>query len=171
MISKVRLIAIGTVLAITTATAVNVTHKYTKFKYENKLLEYQNELQTKSLALAELNRDKERLHLELQNQIAKSDALRKQKQEVIVKTNTIEVIKYAESDIAKCEHSTDWVRIHDTAAENSVPADADTTAKSNDSPSGITDADSLAVIVENYGTCNSIREQLILLQEWAGAIQ
>lgn len=29
-----------------------------------------------------------------------------------------------------------------------------------------TEADALAVIVENYGVCNSNRDQLLLLQKW-----
>lgn len=158
-------------IIVSSAVAGTAAYNHAKLKYKNELLEYQSQIQQQSIALAELNRDKERLHFELQNQIAKSDALRKQKQEVIVKTNTIEVIKYAQSDIAKCEHSVGWVRIHDNAGTNRVSSDANTATKPDDAASGTTDADSLAVIVENYGACNSIREQLLLLQEWVKAVQ
>lgn len=73
---------------------------------------------------------------------AENYALAKQKQEVVTKYLTKEVIKYVQADNAgKCDLPNDWVRIHDAAARNSVAGNADTTAGTDDVTTRITDID------------------------------
>lgn len=114
----------------------------------------------------------EQLRTEKTQAVMEAATLRQQEQEVVTKTVTKEVIKYVQSDIAgKCDLPNQWVRIHDTAARGQVdlPDDRDSTAESDEDPSGITDIEALSTVTENYGTCQEIRNQLISLQEWVRA--
>jgi len=103
---------------------------------------------------------------------AENIELAKQKQKVVTKYLTKEVIKYVKNDDAgKCVLPYEWVRIHDTAARNSITGDADTTTSTNDIAARVTDIDALEVVTDNYQTCNAIRDQLKGLQAWAKSIK
>ena len=98
-------------------------------------------------------------------------------QRVIYKTITKEVVRYAKAHPvssspradAACgvdvggadELDSDWVRIHDAAAQPSAAASALASE-----PGAVAKADTLMVVVGNYERCNAWREQLIGWQRW-----
>ena len=82
----------------------------------------------------------------------------------VVKEKGNEIVKYInkESD-SKCELPNSFVVLHDAAAKNELP---DPSRASNAGASDIKLSGATTTIVQNYGTCWEIREQLKALQEW-----
>jgi apolipoprotein N-acyltransferase len=82
----------------------------------------------------------------------------------VVKEKGNEIVKYInkESD-TKCELPNSFVVLHDAAAKNELP---DSTRASNAGASEVKLSGATTTIVQNYGTCWEIREQLKSLQEW-----
>lgn len=82
----------------------------------------------------------------------------------VVKEKGNEIVKYVnkESD-SKCELPNSFVVLHDAAAKNELP---DPARASNAGASDVKLSRATTTIVENYGTCWEIREQLKALQEW-----
>jgi hypothetical protein len=82
----------------------------------------------------------------------------------VVKEKGNEIVKYVnkESD-AKCELPNSFVMLHDAAAKNEFP---DATRASDAGASEIKLSGATTTIIQNYGTCWEIREQLKSLQEW-----
>lgn len=82
----------------------------------------------------------------------------------VVKQKGNEIVKYInkESD-AKCELPNSFVVLHDAAAKNELP---DSTRATDARTSDIKLSDATTTVVQNYGTCWEIREQLKALQEW-----
>lgn len=82
----------------------------------------------------------------------------------VVKEKGNEIVKYVnkESD-AKCELPNSFVVLHDAAAKNELP---DPTRASNEGASEVKLSGATTTIIQNYGTCWEIREQLKALQEW-----
>jgi uncharacterized membrane protein len=82
----------------------------------------------------------------------------------VVKQKGNEIVKYInkESD-ARCELPTSFVVLHDAAAKNELP---DSTRATDARASDIKLSDATTTVVQNYGTCWEIREQLKALQEW-----
>jgi len=82
----------------------------------------------------------------------------------VVKEKGNEIVKYVnkESD-AKCELPNSFVVLHDAAAKNELP---DPTRASNAGASEVKLSGATTTIIQNYGTCWEIREQLKALQEW-----
>jgi hypothetical protein len=86
--------------------------------------------------------------------------------EIVYKTITKEVIKYVQNpDAGKCVIPVDGVQLHDNAATARMPT---ATTITNGSPRpAITDIELLNKVVDNYETCNAIRDRLTALQSWA----
>lgn len=82
----------------------------------------------------------------------------------VVKQKGNEIVKYInkESD-ARCELPNSFVVLHDAAAKNELP---DSTRATDARASDIKLSDATTTVVQNYGTCWEIREQLKALQEW-----
>jgi hypothetical protein len=82
----------------------------------------------------------------------------------VVKEKGNEIVKYInkESD-TKCELPNSFVMLHDAAAKNELP---DPTRASDAGASEVKLSGATTTIVQNYGTCWEIREQLKSLQEW-----
>ena len=82
----------------------------------------------------------------------------------VVKEKGNEIVKYInkESD-SKCELPNSFVVLHDAAAKNELP---DSTGATDARASDIKLSGATTTIVQNYGTCWEIREQLKALQEW-----
>ena len=82
----------------------------------------------------------------------------------VVKEKGNEIVKYInkESD-SKCELPNSFVVLHDAAAKNELP---DTSRVADARASDIKLSGATTTIVQNYGTCWEIREQLKALQEW-----
>ena len=82
----------------------------------------------------------------------------------VVKEKGNEIVKYVnkESD-SKCELPNSFVVLHDAAAKNELP---DPSRASNAGASDVKLSGATTTIVQNYGTCWEIREQLKALQEW-----
>lgn len=82
----------------------------------------------------------------------------------VVKEKGNEIVKYVnkESD-AKCELPNSFVVLHNAAAENQLP---DPARASDAGASEVKLSGATTTIVQNYGTCCEIREQLKALQEW-----
>ena len=82
----------------------------------------------------------------------------------VVKEKGNEIVKYVnkESD-TKCELPNSFVVLHDAAAKNELP---DSTRASNAGASEVKLSGATTTIIQNYGTCWEIREQLKSLQEW-----
>jgi hypothetical protein len=59
--------------------------------------------------------------------------------------------------------SAGWVYTHDAAAGNQ---NADAARSADASPSGVAANQALGTVVQNYGTCEETRQQLIGLQSW-----
>jgi hypothetical protein len=66
---------------------------------------------------------------------------------------------------AGCTLPLGFVRLHNLSAAG-LPAIPDRADKSNDAPAGVALDYATAVVVENYGTCNDLREQVIGWQAW-----
>lgn len=76
------------------------------------------------------------------------------------RTKNVEVVKYVpDSGIL----SSGWVSVHDDSAR---ALHADSTRASDETPSGITAAEALTGVIENYAICKQNSEQLLSLQKW-----
>lgn len=82
----------------------------------------------------------------------------------VVKQKGNEIVKYInkESD-SKCELPNSFVVLHDAAAKNELP---DSTGAVDARASDIKLSTATTTVIQNYGTCWEIREQLKALQEW-----
>jgi hypothetical protein len=81
----------------------------------------------------------------------------------IVKEKEYVYINKSKDVPSKCELSSGWVSLHDSAAKGSEP---DPTGVADASPSGIKDNKALETVINNYSTCQQNAEQLKTLQEW-----
>lgn len=81
----------------------------------------------------------------------------------IVKEKEYVYIDKSKNVPSKCELSTGWVLLHDSAATGSEP---DPTGVTDATSSGIKDNKALETVVSNYSTCQQTAEQLKSLQEW-----
>lgn len=127
-------------------------------------------------AATEASEQARRLERLMQDRIvlaAELEALRNQEREVVERIVTQEVIRYVQSpDHGQLVLPGDWVRIHDAAAlgaRSGLPAATFPSAGAYADAARITDADSIAVVADNYGTCHEIRDQLQALQSWVRA--
>lgn len=84
---------------------------------------------------------------------------------IVYRTIDREVIKYVQTATpsARCQLDAGWVRLHDAAALALVPG---APSESDATPGGITAAEGIATVSNNYETCNDTRTQLIDLQGW-----
>lgn len=82
--------------------------------------------------------------------------------QTIVKRIPVYVDRKADS---RCIVPRGFVRVHDAAA-NGVSVVPPAPGQSDDAPSGIGLSAVAGTVAENYGTCQSIRQQLIDLQGW-----
>jgi hypothetical protein len=101
---------------------------------------------------------------------AQADASRAQQTaaaRVVYQTITKEVIRYAQTPIGAVRLDAQWVRDHDAASSLSpVP---NTAGNADGGAGSVTAADALAVVTDNYASCNATRQQLIDLQQWVTA--
>lgn len=84
--------------------------------------------------------------------------------ETKIKIETIEkeVVKYAESNTGSCLDS-DWRRLHDSAALNTVPE----AARGVNGPGGTPKAAAaLETVTQNYAACTRNADRLDFLQDW-----
>ena len=61
------------------------------------------------------------------------------------------------------EVSNGWVATHDAAAQNQI---VDKDKAKDPTPSGVKSTDALGIVSENYGICETNKEQLESLQNW-----
>lgn len=121
---------------------------------------------------SEQARETERLTAERIALAAEADALRNQEREVVERVITNEVIRYVQNPaVNRVVLPADWVRIHDSAALGYRPGLSDAPGPTGRAYAATTDADALAAVTGNYGTCHAIRDQLIGLQEWVRSLQ
>lgn len=76
------------------------------------------------------------------------------------RTKNVEVIKHVKDT---CELSNGWVHVHDASASSK---DADRTAATDGTSSGIKDTEALETVVDNYGACAANAEQVKAWQNW-----
>ncbi len=87
--------------------------------------------------------DIEYFNNKVSQQQSEIEALKTVKRETVTRYINKEVIKYVQADNAgKCILPYEWVRIHDTAATGNITSDTNTTAKSNDTATSVTDIES-----------------------------
>ena len=87
------------------------------------------------------------------------------------RATTQKVIEYVQSpDAGQCVMSDEWVRIHDSAASERVPDESSSASGSDVAAREVTDAEVLAVTVDNYQTCHGIAARLAALQDYVRAI-
>jgi len=100
------------------------------------------------------------------------DKLAKAEAKVIIeyvdRITTIKEKEYVYIDKSKnvpsrCELSTGWVYLHDSATRGAEP---DSARVADATPSGIKDNQALSTIVSNYSVCEQNAQQLKSLQEW-----
>lgn len=115
--------------------------------------------------------------LELEVKLAEAEAL-SQKENVriitkykdkvrIIKDNTNENIKYIEKYVtvndSKCELPNSVIVLHDSASQNTLPP---TASGALEGTSDVKISQLTETVVDNYGTCYQIREQLKAWQDW-----
>lgn len=103
-------------------------------------------------------------------EVKRGDALAAQLETVKTQTRTVtktivrEVNNYVTPlSISHCTIPMGFVRLHDAAAANSLPAAPGLDA---DAPGGVDLAAVAETVAENYGECNAWREQLETLIDW-----
>ena len=85
----------------------------------------------------------------------------------IVKETTDENVKFIEKYITK--HDNDitfpksYIMLHDSASQNEISGSTGTV---DETPSEVKASELITTVVENYGTCNELRETVIAWQEW-----
>lgn len=82
-----------------------------------------------------------------------------------VRTVTRTIIKVIrdEKPSADCNLSNGWVRLHNAAADGTLP---DSTGVDHAKPSGITADLALETVAGNYGTCHEVRQIALDCQGW-----
>jgi hypothetical protein len=103
-------------------------------------------------------------------EVERGDALAAQLENVKTQTRTVtktivrEVKNYVTPlSVSNCTIPLGFVRLHDAAAANSLPAAPGLDA---DAPSGVDLAAVAATVAENYGECHAWRDQLNALIDW-----
>jgi hypothetical protein len=85
----------------------------------------------------------------------------------IVKETADANVKYIETYITKHDNDIDFpksfIMLHDSASQNEVSGSPGT---ADETPSEVKASELLTTVVENYGTCNELRETVIAWQEW-----
>lgn len=108
---------------------------------------------------------------EMTDLLAERAVLLEKANRVVERVVTEEVIKYVETENARqCGLSSDGVSLHDSAATGSLLAPSGDAPAPSGLDGGAIEASNakvIRVVTDNYMTCNRIRDQLILLQEWA----
>jgi len=94
-------------------------------------------------------------------------------EKVVTKVKVIKENVYVNREIIKevagkqldsqCTLPKSTVSLHDSASRNEVAGRAEST---DGTPSGVKASDLLDTVVQNYGTCNEVREKLSAWQEW-----
>lgn len=112
---------------------------------KDKQLEFQNQASTLEHAQADLTTAN-----------ASLIATKQEKQQVVTRTITKEVIRYAQNpDRPVVLLDYDWVRIHNAAARGADLSDTASTPSTPDGATGpATDADALGIVTSNYGICH-----------------
>jgi uncharacterized protein (DUF697 family) len=109
-----------------TWSVLNTRHNLELAKLENVAHNAQIAAMNKSVEL-------ERYHAELADTQAKIYEVQNSAREVVTRYVNKEVIKYVQSpDAGKCNLNADWVHTYNAAYSNSIPDNANTTRKSND---------------------------------------
>lgn len=130
----------------------------------------QRDLADANARASEEARRAEQLAQERTSLAAEAEALRNQEREVVTRTVTQEVIKYVQTPVAtSCGPDPEFVRIHDAAASGRMPGSSDTSGQPDAEADGVTNADLLSVVTDNYSRCQATRDQLLSLQEWVRA--
>ena len=161
------------ILAIAVAAALSALSgwKVTSLYYQAEISDMLAAAAQAAQEARDLNDKIEVMGLELAGVVSERDAARRQHIRTVEVEVTREVIKYVQNpDIERVYLNADWVRIHNTAASSGMPEDADPAGATDDPAVGVTDADAIAVVTDNYGICDDTRRQLIGLQEWAAGI-
>lgn len=140
---------------------------------DNQIAALRLQAQEAATEASEQAREIERLTQDRIALAAELDALRNQEREVVERIVEKEVIRYVQDpDHGQLVLPGEWVRIHDIAAVGAgsgLPGPAFPSAGSYADAARVTDADSIAVIADNYGTCHAISDQLQALQAWVRA--
>lgn len=121
-------------------------------KIENMLNSYQNTIVAERKQV-EISQNIDKRHQKAVNQI-----------KTVTKVVTKEVPKYVNTaNSGECFIPNGFVLVHDAAAmSTTLPP----TSISDGEASGIALTQIAETVVDNYGSCNEIRQQLISLQEW-----
>jgi len=101
--------------------------------------------------------------------VSERDAARHREIRTVERVVNRDIIRLVQSDAPRCDLSTDWVRIHDTAA--GMPEDTSPAIPVIDPARTVTDIDAIQTVTTNYAICHDTRQTLISLQEWAKSIQ
>ena len=135
-----------------------------------------NAMQGRALDAADEARSKNRIIESLQDHRARIagelEVERQKEAEIIERIVVTEVIKYVKTDNAiQCGMDDAGVRVHDIAASGRVSETTTTTSPPDDSPGGVTNAEVIQVVTQNYQVCHATRRQLIALQDWIIAVR
>jgi hypothetical protein len=159
------IIIIGVVLAAAAGVGAKTAHTFTKNHYVAIITKMEAEEAKLRAANAELT-------VKLQAEIANI------KERVITKyVDRVKIVKekeYVYRDQAttvvpdRTELSNGWVYLHDAAASGT---DAESTRSADATPSGVAANQALAVVAENYATCQANAEQLTSLQEYVREVE
>lgn len=161
------------VLALVAASLISAASgwKVTSWYYQSQISDMLLDAAQAAQEARDLNDKIEVMGLELAGVVSERDAARRQKARDLQRVITRKVIEYVQNpDIERVYLPSEWVRLHDSAASGRVPEDADPAGPVDDPTVGVTDADAIAVVTDNYGICDDTRRQLIGLQEWAAGI-
>ena len=161
------------VLALVAASLISAASgwKVTSWYYQSQISDMLLDAAQAAQEARDLNDKIEVMGLELAGVVSERDAARRQKARDLQRVITRKVIEYVQNpDIERVYLPSEWVRLHDSAASGRVPEDADPAGATDDPAVGVTDADAIAVVTDNYGICTDTRNQLIGLQEWAKGI-
>lgn len=162
-----QILAIAVAAALSALSGWKVTSLYYKAEISDMLAAAAQAAQE----ARDLNDKIEVMGLELAGVVSERDAARRQKARNLQRVVTRKVIEYVQNPAIERVHlPAEWVRLHDTAASGRMSEDADPAGPTDDPAVGVTDADAIAVVVENYATCTATRNQLIALQEWAAGL-
>lgn len=103
---------------------------------------------------------------EITAEASKKAAERKVEIQTVTKTIIKKVPVYVtrEAD-SRCAVPRGFVRLHDSAAAGMPPV-PDTSGEPDDGPSGVALSAVAGTVVDNYGSCQETRQQLIDLQDW-----
>jgi len=140
---------------------------------DNQIVALRLQAQEAATRASERAREVERLTQDRIALAAELEAARTQEREVVERIVTKEVIRYVQNpDHGQLVLPGDWVRLHDFAALGAgggVPGASLPSGGAYADTARVTDADAIAVVADNYGTCHEIRDQLQALQRWVRA--